>query len=179
MYEQGPTRVTVLHPPRPSGRVGGRSLEEALVIEGQAVGDIHRLPTSTVHMCGHPPAHPPSPQHKETAHVGPTRRLHPVHPGHLLRRTGQTGTSPELVASADAAARSMMSDKPGRPSNPASASEARITKVMYGDRTLRSPEDCATCAHAMKHPNEMTPYHDASPRCESGKRPHCTCSACF
>jgi hypothetical protein len=23
------------------------------------------------------------------------------------------------------------------------------------------------------------PSHDASPRCESGKRPHCTCSTCF
>jgi hypothetical protein len=25
----------------------------------------------------------------------------------------------------------------------------------------------------------MGPRHTASPRCQSGKRPHCTCSTCF
>jgi hypothetical protein len=36
---------------------------------------------------------------------------------------------------------------------------------------------CVTCAQHM--PGEMMPPHDASPRCESGKRNHCTCDTCF
>lgn len=36
---------------------------------------------------------------------------------------------------------------------------------------------CKTCAALAK--GEMYPPHDASPRCESGKRPHCTCDTCF
>lgn len=45
-------------------------------------------------------------------------------------------------------------------------------------RRSRAPEgECAYCdAH---HPSEMMPHHDASPRCESGKRNHCTCDTCF
>lgn len=36
-------------------------------------------------------------------------------------------------------------------------------------------DDCPTCADA----TEMTPPHDASPRCESGSRPHFTCDTCY
>lgn len=36
---------------------------------------------------------------------------------------------------------------------------------------------CVTCAQHM--PGEMMPPHDPSPRCESGKRQHCTCDICF
>lgn len=36
------------------------------------------------------------------------------------------------------------------------------------------------CTYCDKHkPGEMMPSHDPSERCESGKRPHCTCDACF
>lgn len=38
-------------------------------------------------------------------------------------------------------------------------------------------EDCPYCAHYT--PAEMFPPHDASPRCESGRRDHCTCDICF
>ena len=38
-------------------------------------------------------------------------------------------------------------------------------------------EDCTYCA--AHKPGEMMPPHDASPRCESGKRNHCTCDTCF
>lgn len=38
-------------------------------------------------------------------------------------------------------------------------------------------EGCLTCA---RYPEgAMFPRHDASPRCESGQRPHCSCSTCF
>jgi hypothetical protein len=36
---------------------------------------------------------------------------------------------------------------------------------------------CKTCEALAK--GEMCPPHDASPRCESGKRNHCTCDTCF
>lgn len=36
------------------------------------------------------------------------------------------------------------------------------------------------CAYCDQHRyDEMMPKHDPSPRCESGKRPHCTCDICF
>jgi hypothetical protein len=71
-----------------------------------------------------------------------------------------------------------MNEKPGHPSNPSGASAARITKVYKGTQVLRDM-DCPTCADAMANPGKAVPYHDASPRCESGKRPHCTCDTCF
>lgn len=37
--------------------------------------------------------------------------------------------------------------------------------------------ECAYCDEYGDDPN--MPYHDASPRCESGKHPHCTCDTCF
>ncbi len=36
---------------------------------------------------------------------------------------------------------------------------------------------CVTCSQHIA--SEMMPPHDASDRCESGKRPHCTCDVCF
>lgn len=41
----------------------------------------------------------------------------------------------------------------------------------------RIVEGCGYCATYGKE--SMTPYHDASARCESGKYPHCTCDTCF
>ncbi len=37
--------------------------------------------------------------------------------------------------------------------------------------------DCAQCERQGK--GAFAPSHDASGRCESGKRPHCTCDRCF
>lgn len=36
---------------------------------------------------------------------------------------------------------------------------------------------CRTCSELAK--GKMCPPHDASPRCESGKRNHCSCDTCF
>jgi hypothetical protein len=36
---------------------------------------------------------------------------------------------------------------------------------------------CVTCSQRL--PGEMMPPHDASDRCESGKRNHCSCDICF
>ena len=36
------------------------------------------------------------------------------------------------------------------------------------------------CKYSDEHRDEqMMPPHDASPRCESGKHPHCSCDTCF
>jgi hypothetical protein len=37
--------------------------------------------------------------------------------------------------------------------------------------------DCPGCAAIER--GEMGPRHQPSPRCESGKHPHCTCDTCF
>lgn len=44
-------------------------------------------------------------------------------------------------------------------------------------RLIVSHPQCWTCSQYV--PGDMMPWHDASPRCESGKRPHCTCDICF
>lgn len=36
------------------------------------------------------------------------------------------------------------------------------------------------CKYCDEHrDDQMMPSHTASSRCESGKRPHCTCDTCF
>lgn len=35
------------------------------------------------------------------------------------------------------------------------------------------------CAFCQENKGKMHPPHFASPRCESGKRNHCTCDVCF
>jgi hypothetical protein len=57
-------------------------------------------------------------------------------------------------------------------------SEATITHIKYGDRILRDMS-CAICKRAVEERGGFAPYHDASERCESGKRAHCSCSTCF
>lgn len=37
---------------------------------------------------------------------------------------------------------------------------------------------CSTCDRDPEH-KKMMPPHDASARCESGKRSHCSCDTCF
>ncbi len=44
-------------------------------------------------------------------------------------------------------------------------------------RRIVTEEGCATCAELAR--GSFGPSHDPSPRCESGKRPHCTCDICF
>jgi hypothetical protein len=39
--------------------------------------------------------------------------------------------------------------------------------------------ECAYCDRERAAGNNYHPAHDASERCESGKRPHCSCDTCF
>jgi hypothetical protein len=45
-------------------------------------------------------------------------------------------------------------------------------------RRIVMEQGCPTCAE-LATTSHWGPYHDSSPRCESGKRPHCTCDICF
>lgn len=47
--------------------------------------------------------------------------------------------------------------------------------IGYGGSLLYH-SDCQQCVYANAHGG---PSHYASPRCRSGKRPHCTCDTCF
>lgn len=38
---------------------------------------------------------------------------------------------------------------------------------------------CVTCDQERARGSDFHPSHDASPRCESGKRAHCSCDLCF
>ena len=51
-----------------------------------------------------------------------------------------------------------------------------LTASQATERRQRDP-GCATCAGLA--PGALAPPHDASPRCESGKRPNCSCDICF
>jgi hypothetical protein len=47
-------------------------------------------------------------------------------------------------------------------------------------RRIRAMLIKGMCAYCDEHrDDQMMPPHDASPRCESGKRNHCTCDVCF
>jgi len=44
-------------------------------------------------------------------------------------------------------------------------------------KRIVTEEGCPTCAELAR--GSFGPSHDPSARCESGKRPHCTCDICF
>ena len=44
---------------------------------------------------------------------------------------------------------------------------------------LRTVSLCDYCDEMKKKGESHFPPHDASPRCESGKKDHCTCDVCF
>lgn len=46
-------------------------------------------------------------------------------------------------------------------------------------RHKAEPGECAYCDRERAAGNDFHPSHDASPRCESGQRSHCSCDACF
>lgn len=39
--------------------------------------------------------------------------------------------------------------------------------------------ECQYCDAERRDRSEFHPAHDASPNCQSGQRPHCSCDACF
>jgi len=60
---------------------------------------------------------------------------------------------------------------------------ARIARRKPGEsvpkrRYKAPPGECETCDKSGAGFSN-TPFHDAAARCESGKRPHCTCEVCY
>lgn len=60
----------------------------------------------------------------------------------------------------------------------------RLTKQQRLDNLERLGSlvpGCPACQEFYDHPegDPFAPLHRASDACESGKRPHCTCDACF
>jgi hypothetical protein len=51
--------------------------------------------------------------------------------------------------------------------------------ATYARRKKAEPGECAYCDRERAAGNEFHPSHDASDRCESGKREHCSCDTCF
>lgn len=43
----------------------------------------------------------------------------------------------------------------------------------------RSEMPAGECRYCDENRGGFHPPHDPSPRCDSGKRPHCTCDTCF
>ncbi len=41
------------------------------------------------------------------------------------------------------------------------------------------PGECKYCDEERAAQNDFHPSHDASPRCKSGGKPHCSCDTCF
>lgn len=57
--------------------------------------------------------------------------------------------------------------------------KAETVATVAQHRRLLPPGECAYCDREREAGNIMFPSHDASSRCESGKRSHCTCDTCF
>jgi len=63
-----------------------------------------------------------------------------------------------------------------------------VIAVQLGEMTVEEagellgkpfPADLAPCQQCISIGDGFGPRHEASRRCESGKRPHCTCDTCF
>lgn len=61
--------------------------------------------------------------------------------------------------------------------------ETREEMIARWERDGLLDPNCPGCKEYYDNPGKptgvFTPSHNASPRCESGKRPHCTCDSCF
>jgi hypothetical protein len=57
--------------------------------------------------------------------------------------------------------------------------DPRDTAVAVKHRHKAPEGECAICDRERAAGNNFHPPHDASDRCESGKRPHCSCDTCF
>jgi hypothetical protein len=61
--------------------------------------------------------------------------------------------------------------------------ETREEAIARLERAGQLDRNCLDCQEVYRSPqmpfDVMGPRHQPSQRCESGKRPHCTCDTCF
>lgn len=51
---------------------------------------------------------------------------------------------------------------------------------LFRKQRHQAPQgECSYCDREREAGNSFHPPHDASPRCRSGKRNHCSCDTCF
>jgi hypothetical protein len=58
----------------------------------------------------------------------------------------------------------------------------KAEQIRRMEKTGSIVRGCLACREFYDAPNPLdvfAPRHTASQRCESGKRPHCTCDTCF
>lgn len=62
---------------------------------------------------------------------------------------------------------------------PPDAQEVLDRWVHIAKRIERERETCSFCKKIHDSGESLAPEHRASPRCQSGGHPHCTCDTCF
>jgi hypothetical protein len=65
--------------------------------------------------------------------------------------------------------------------SPFGNSETREERLTRWQEIGSYDPECPMCATIPAHPtlDPFQPSHAPNPRCRSGRRPHCTCDACF
>ena len=65
--------------------------------------------------------------------------------------------------------------------SPFGASESRAERLVRLAQLGTYAPDCEACRELADHPtlSPFMPAHTPSPRCRSGRRPHCACDTCF
>lgn len=64
---------------------------------------------------------------------------------------------------------------------PTMSADERAARIARMENLGMLDPNCLSCREFYDNPRvqPFAPNHLASPGCESGKRPHCTCDACF
>lgn len=65
---------------------------------------------------------------------------------------------------------------------PPESVSTRADQIARLEQTGSIVRDCPGCKRVYEAENPVdvcAPHHKASPRCESGGHPHCTCDVCF
>ena len=65
--------------------------------------------------------------------------------------------------------------------SPFGASETRAERLARWQAMGLYDPDCRQCAAILEHPtlDPFMPRHKPGARCQSGRRPHCTCPTCW
>ena len=104
-----------------------------------------------------------------------------------LRATQMAAMASERVAQARALASRLIADlrSAQRQAEDAAAAVMRARQAREDAEArpralgLRPAGECAQCDRIHERGEDFFPRHDPSPRCRSGKVPHCTCDTCF
>ena len=100
----------------------------------------------------------------------------------FLQKDPKAGDGPAQDAPAQAVASAPDSTVRAGSGQEAGKAESRSGLIARGEREGWLVPGCPGCVERYQAPDPLKvfgPHHKASARCESGKRPHCTCDTCF